>query len=141
MFPALDPHAHNSRQPRQSRERSLAARDERSESPVAGTQEGRTLTTAGRPPPGRPGPVGRVSDGGHRRWQHTGQMGAEEVTEYAARNQDGHWQVRVTRPGERYPAGQRARDQQALGPPGPHARREMRLGAAPRSGAALIRYG
>jgi hypothetical protein len=42
-------------------------------------------------------------------------MGAEEVTEYAARNQDGHWQVRVTRPGEPYPADQWARDQQALG--------------------------
>ena len=28
-----------------------------------------------------------------------------------------------------------------VGPPGPHARREMRLGAAPRSGAALIQYG
>ena len=28
-----------------------------------------------------------------------------------------------------------------VGPPGPHARRAMRLGAAPRSGAALIQYG
>jgi hypothetical protein len=42
-------------------------------------------------------------------------MGAEEVTEFAARSQDGHWQVRVTRPGEPYPAGQWARDQQAIG--------------------------
>jgi hypothetical protein len=42
-------------------------------------------------------------------------MGVEEVIEYAARNQDGDWQIRVTRPGEPYPAAQWARDQQALG--------------------------
>jgi hypothetical protein len=42
-------------------------------------------------------------------------MDGHEVTEYAVRNQDGHWQIRVTRPGEPYPASQWARDQQALG--------------------------
>jgi hypothetical protein len=38
-----------------------------------------------------------------------------EVIEYAARNQDGDLLIRVARPGEPYPAGQWARDQQALG--------------------------
>jgi hypothetical protein len=42
-------------------------------------------------------------------------MGADEVIEYAARNQDGQWQIRATHPGEPYPADQWARDQLALG--------------------------
>ncbi|HEY2276785.1 MAG TPA: hypothetical protein VGI00_00410 [Streptosporangiaceae bacterium] len=42
-------------------------------------------------------------------------MGADEVIDYAAQSQDGNWQIRVTRPGEPYPADQWARDQQALG--------------------------
>jgi hypothetical protein len=39
----------------------------------------------------------------------------EHTIEYAAWNIDGEWEFRVTRPGELYPAGQWARDQQALG--------------------------
>jgi hypothetical protein len=42
-------------------------------------------------------------------------VGAHEVIEYAAHNQDGGWETHVSRPGELYPAGQWARDQQALG--------------------------
>jgi hypothetical protein len=97
------------------RERSLAARDERSESPVAGTQEGRTLTTAGRPRTDRicrsAGPVPGVTvDSPHIGW-----VDGHEGIEYTACNQDGDWQVRVTQFGEPYPAHQWAHDQQALG--------------------------
>lgn len=42
-------------------------------------------------------------------------MDGKEVIEYAARNQDGDWQIRTTRSGEFYPAGRWAQDQQALG--------------------------
>jgi hypothetical protein len=98
-----------------SAERSLAAWSERSESPVAGTQEGRTLTQPGGHARTDPavGPAGRQPASLGR--AHTGLVDGHEVIEYTARNQDGGWETRVSRPGELYPADQWASDQQALG--------------------------
>ena len=114
MFPSADTGPSRTHTPsssrRRVRERSLAARDERSESPVAGTKEGRKLTRAGRPRP----------DG-------------SRDTAFAAAGPRAMRRMTRQLSGMLLPRPVRCA---GTGPAGPHARRKARPGMAPRSGAA-----